>query len=130
MGIEQICKTISNLFSNIRAPFPQLSRLPLVCAMIRRPGLSVIQSVANVTKDLNKLGIPTGVMPDGSPNLTIGVVYGIFNENYRALKHDASVQGGAEIGSGVMLGHGENAGGPMVVHSTNVGPFKINCGIF
>lgn len=64
MGIAQICQTISNYFSRVRTPFPQISRILLVCSMIRRPGLSVIQSVANITKDLNKLGIPTGPMPD------------------------------------------------------------------
>ena len=56
MGIEQICKTIANFFDNIRPPFPQLSRILLVCSMIRRPGLSAIQSVSNIVKDLNKLG--------------------------------------------------------------------------
>jgi hypothetical protein len=55
--------------------------------------------VANVTKELNKLGIPTGAMPDGSANLTIGVVYGIFDEAYRAHKNDASIQGGIVPGT-------------------------------
>ncbi len=99
MGIEQICKTISNFFNNVRPPFPQLSRLLLVCSMIRRPGLSVIQSVANITKDLNKLGIPTGSMPDGSANLTIGFAFASTNEVYRAMKNDASIQVGIQPGT-------------------------------
>lgn len=99
MGIEQICKTISNFFNNVRPPFPQLPKMLLVCSMMRRPGLSTIHSVANITKDLNKLGIPTGSMPDGSSNLTIGFVYALVNEVFRALKFDASVQGGVQIGS-------------------------------
>ena len=99
MGIEQICQTITNFFNNVRPPFPQLSRLLLVCSMIRRPGLSVIQSVANITKDLNKLGIPTGSMPDGSANLTVGFTFANTNEIYRALKNDASVQGGVQPGT-------------------------------
>lgn len=99
MGIEQICKTISNFFNNVRPPFPQLPRLLMVCSMIRRPGLSTIQSVSNITKDLNKLGIPTGQMPDGSSNLTIGFSYAVTNEIFRALKQDASVQGGVQSGT-------------------------------
>ena len=99
MGIEQICKTISNFFNNVRSPFPQLPRLLLVCSMIRRPGLSVIQSVANITKDLNKLGIPTGSMPDGSANLTIGFAFASTNEVYRAMKNDASIQVGIQPGT-------------------------------
>lgn len=99
MGIESICQTIKNMFQNIRPPFPQLPRLPLVCSMIQRPGLSVCHSVANITKELNKLGIPTGAMPDGSANLTIGVVFAVEDETFRAFKEDASIQGGATPGT-------------------------------
>lgn len=120
MGIEQICKTITNFFDNVRQPFPQLSRLLLVCSMIRRPGLSVIQSAANVTKDLNKLGIPTGPMPDGSSNLTVAYTYAVIKEIFRALKMDASIQVGVQPGSGIMIGFGANAGGPVEITSTNV----------
>ena len=117
MGIQQICQTIKNYFNNVRPPFPQLPRLLLVCSMIRRPGLSVIQSVANITKDLNKLGIPTGVMPDGSANLTVGFTFANTNEIYRAIKKDASVQG-----SMMLTGFGSNAGGPVVIQGFNTSP--------
>ena len=119
MGIEQICQTISNFFNNVRPPFPQLSRLLLVCSMIRRPGLSVIQSVANITKDLNKLGIPTGSMPDGSANLTVGFTFANTNEIYRAIKKDASIQVGIQPGSMMITGFGSNAGGPVVIQGFN-----------
>lgn len=122
MGIEQICKTISNFFNNVRPPFPQLSRLLLVCSMIRRPGLSVIQSVANITKDLNKLGIPTGSMPDGSANLTVGFTFANTNEIYRAIKKDASIQVGIQPGSMMLTGFGSNAGGPVVIQGFNTSP--------
>lgn len=122
MGIEQICKTISNFFNNVRPPFPQLSRLLLVCSMIRRPGLSVIQSVANITKDLNKLGIPTGAMPDGSANLTVAFTFANTNEIYRAIKKDASIQVGIQPGSMMLTGFGSNAGGPVVIQGFNTSP--------
>lgn len=122
MGISQICETIRNYFSNVRPPFPQLSRLLLVCSMIRRPGLSVLQSVANITKDLNKLGIPTGSMPDGSANLTIAFAFASTKETYRAIKNDMSIQVGIQPGSAIITGAGANAGGPMTVISTNMNP--------
>ena len=122
MGIEQICQTIGNFFNNVRPPFPQLSRLLLVCSMIRRPGLSVIQSVANITKDLNKLGIPTGSMPDGSANLTVGFTFANTNEIYRAIKKDASIQVGIQPGSMMITGFGSNAGGPVVIQGFNTSP--------
>lgn len=120
MGIQQICQTITNFFNNVRPPFPQLSRLLLVCSMIRRPGLSVIQSTANIVKDLNKLGIPTGPMPDGSANLTVGAFFASTKEIYRGFKQDASIQVGVQPGSIMFTGTGANRGGPIVIKGTNM----------
>ena len=119
MGIRQICETIGNLFSNIRPPFPQLPRTLLVCSMIKRPGLSVIQSVSNIVKDLNKLGIPTGPMPDGSVNLTVAFTFANTKEAYRALKEDASIQVGFQPGSMMLTTFGANAGGPVIAEGMN-----------
>ena len=99
MGISQICETIKNYFSNTRPPVQQLPRLLLVCSLRKRPGLSVITSVSNVVKDLNMMGIPTGPMPDGSPNLTVAHAFSFFKEDYRAHKMDAVVQFGMGPGS-------------------------------
>ena len=99
MGISQICQTIKNYFQNVRQPFPQMPRILIVCSMIKRPGLSVINSVSNIVKDLNALGIPTGPMPDGSANLTVGFTYAIVKEVYRAIRKDMSIQGGVVPGT-------------------------------
>lgn len=122
MGIEQICKTITNFFDNLRPPFPQLSRILLVCSMIRRPGLSTIQSVSNIVKDLNRLGIPTGPMPDGSANLTVAFTFASTKEVYRGIKKDMSIQVGIQPGTMSSVGTGANAGGPVTVVSTNTTP--------
>lgn len=99
MGIEQICQTITNFFNNVRPPFPQINRILLVCSMIRRPGLSTIQSTSNIVKDLSRLGIPTGPMPDGSANLTVGVMFASTKEIYRGIKNDMSIQVGFQPGT-------------------------------
>ena len=99
MGISQICQTIKNYFENVRVPFPQMPRILLVCSMIKRPGLSVVNSVSNIVKDLNKLGIPTGPMPDGSANLTVGLVFASTKETYRAIRKDMSIQVGIQPGT-------------------------------
>ena len=124
MGIQQICQTITNFFDNIRPPFPQLSRLLLVCSMIRRPGLSTIQSTSNIVKDLNKLGIPTGPMPDGSANLTVGFAFASTKEIYRGIKKDMSIQVGIQPGTMMVTAYGANAGGPIVVNGMN-----MSCGM-
>lgn len=119
MGIEQICKSIANFFDNLRPPFPQLSRILLVCSMIRRPGLSTIQSVSNIVKDLNRLGIPTGPMPDGSANLTVAFTFASTKEIYRGIKKDMSIQVGFQPGSMMLTAFGGNAGGPITVQGMN-----------
>ena len=119
MGIQQICQSIKNLFNRIRTPFPQLPRLPLVCSLVKRPGLSAIHSVGNIVKDLNTLGIPTGTMPDGSMNMTVAVVYAIVKEVFRALKEDGSGQGGFTIGSVKIIVSGTNGGGPLIAQGFN-----------
>jgi hypothetical protein len=122
LGIEGICNAITNLFKGVRPPAKQVSRLLLVCSMIKRPGLSVIQSTANVTKTLSMLGIPTDRMPDGSENMTIAVVHSVITEVFRALKMDASVQVGFQPGSLSSIGVGGNAGGPVTVVSRITNP--------
>lgn len=122
MSIEQICNSITRMFDNVRPPFPQLSRILLVCSMIRRPGLSTIQSAANIIKDLNSLGIPTGAMPDGSPNLTAAFIFANTKEIYRGIRKDMSIQVGIQPGTMSTIGYGANAGGPVTVVSTNTTP--------
>ena len=122
MGIAQICQTVNNFFNNVRLPFPQISRILLICSMIRRPGLSTIQSVANITKDLNKLGIPTGPMPDGSPNLTVAFAFANTKEIYRGIKKDMSIQVGIQPGTATIFGSGANAGGPVAVFGSVITP--------
>ena len=120
MGNKQICDTITNYFNNSVGPFPQLPRSLLVCSMIKRPGLSVIRSVTNITKDLNKLGIPTGPMPDGSMNLTVGFTFANTKEHQRSIKNDMVVQASLAPGGATIVAQGANGGGPVTVAGTIV----------
>lgn len=129
MGIKQICNSISQFFNKVRTPFPQIQRLLWVCSLIKRPGLSVIQSTANIVKDMNRLGIPTDPMPDGSDNLMVAYTFIVVKEIFRALKLDAVVQVGIQPGSLTIQGYGANAGGPMVVNGTNFGSSSTGFGI-
>ena len=99
MGIKQICNTIKNLFKNTRTPFPAFPGLLIACSMCKRPGLSVIQSTGNIVTELAKLGIPTGQMPEGCPNMTVGYTMAQTSELFRAIKEDASGQGAFQPGS-------------------------------
>ena len=93
MGISEICESLKKyIITDTRGPVQQLPRPLLACSLIKRPGLSPIVSTANIVRDLNMVGINTGVMPDGSPNLTVAYTYAIVKEIFRALRLDAVVQ--------------------------------------
>ena len=119
MSINEITEAITAMAKKMRPPVPQLPRLLVVCSMRERPGLSAIYSTANVLTALQKLGIPTGPMPDGSSNKTVGVIYSVFEEIVRAFRFDASVQCGNEVGSeaitsvGVGVSQGTNTKSPI-----------------
>ena len=128
MGIRQICDSIGNFLTNVRSAFPQLPRTLLLCSLAKRPGLSAIQSVSNIVKDLNKLGIPTGPMPDGSANLTVAFAFASTKEMYRALKKDASVQVAIQPGTSQIMTEGANAGGPVTSVGTIIGTNSVGIG--
>lgn len=116
--IEGICNAIKNFFNKVRKPFPQLPRELIVCSAAKRPGLSVIYSTANVIQTLNKMGFPTGPMPDGSVNMTNMQVYAIMSEVVRMVRNDLSIQVGIVPGSASITVVGGNAGGTMVSNGT------------
>lgn len=128
-AIENICKTINDYFSKEREPFPQLNKVLAACSLSKRPGLSVIQSVANITKDLENLGIPTGSMPDGSMNLTVAVAYTVVKEIYRALKMDANVQTFTPSGEEQIVVTVATPSGPATGTGTNVTVSKSDTAI-
>jgi hypothetical protein len=113
MGIQQICNSVKNYFKTVRSQYPEMPGLLIVCSMIKRPGLSVMQSTANIVTDLAKLGIPTGVMPDGSPNLTVAFSYANIKEVFRAIKKDLNIQGAAQTGT-INTAEGANVTGGIV----------------
>lgn len=117
MGIQQICNSIKNYFKNSTEPFPILPSILIACSMGKRPGLSTVRSTANIVNELSKLGIPTGVMPDGSPNLTVAFSYAATDEYVRMIREDLASQGAGIPGDANVVSGG-GAG-------TIVNPLKI-----
>jgi hypothetical protein len=125
MGIKQICNTIKNYFKDTRQAFPVLPGLLIVCSMGKRPGLSTVQSTANIVSALSKLGIPTGAMPDGSANMTVGFAYANIKEIFRAIAKDLNIQGALLPGSlDIVVGGAGGAVGKNV--NTGIGKVSFN----
>lgn len=126
MTIEQICNTIEKFFSKINIPVPQIPSILRWCAGISKPGLSNILSISNVVRDLSKIGIPTGYMPDGSPNLTVAFTCAMINEDTRRNVEDLSIQCAIGQGSVQFSGIATTIGGPAPVTGVNVSGGLIN----
>jgi hypothetical protein len=122
IGITQIGESFKTLFSTLRKPATVLPSIIMLCAMVRRPGLSCMVSTSNVLQDIAKRGCPTENLPDGSPNLMNELVASMVCEVYRALKEDANIQIALPPGAFTINATGGNAGGPVNVTGTNITP--------
>lgn len=76
------CKSIINdlltLLSQIQS-FTEKLPLPLLLAAKLRKGYSKTNAFLNVITEFEKLGLPTGPMPDGSPNLMLIAMKGVID---------------------------------------------------
>lgn len=117
--ITNISNAINSAFKAVRPPFPAIPPLLLLCELYTRPGLSAIALTGAIIQRLPEAGIPTGVNPDGSPNLISAFVRIISEEVIKEIKDHAKVTNVIEPGSIMATGVGGNAGGPVVVNSVN-----------
>lgn len=65
---------------------------PLLLATPLLPGYSVERSFINVINDLQKLGLPTGPLPDGSPNLGLVATYATLKGQGKELWENAKTE--------------------------------------
>lgn len=123
LGIDTIANSIKDLFTNkLRKPANLVPGIIMLCSLVKRPGLSCIISVGNIIQELENNGIPTGPLPDGTPNLMNKMIRSIVCETIRSLKEDANIQITVPPGFINIVASGGNAGGPVTVVGSN-----INC---
>ena len=95
------CKSIINdlqaLLSQIQSKTQQLP-LPLLLASKLRKGYSKTGAFLNVISEFEKLGLPTGPMPDGSPNLMLVSVKAIID----GMDKEMTENGRVDIGIGIL----------------------------
>lgn len=93
LGIESITSSIRNLFDNkLRTAANIIPGIIMICALAKRPGLSCLISFGNIVQEMEKEGMPTGPLPDGTPNLMNKMVKSVVCEVFRAMKEDANIQ--------------------------------------
>lgn len=91
MTLNDVCDKIKGLLNIVRKPLAPLPTILAYCSFVQRPGLSVILSSSNIIKALANFGAPTGVLPDGTPNLMNRFVIEVVKEIFRAIREDGVV---------------------------------------
>lgn len=120
--IEKIANAIEDVFDTVRTPLQTIPPLLLICEIHQRSGLSAIALASSVISRLPEAGIETGVNADGSEN-KINQFVRIFSEEIvKEIKDNARITAIIESGTLVSTGTGANAGGPVVVQSSNILP--------
>jgi len=66
--------------------------LPLLFASTFLGGYSESRAFIGTIEELQKLGIPTGALPDGTPNLTVLAMYGQLKASEREKTENSKVQ--------------------------------------
>lgn len=93
------CKSIINdllgLLSQIQS-FTQQLPLPLLLASKLRKGFSKTNAFLNVISEFEQLGLPTGPMPDGSPNLMLIAMKSVID----GMDKEITENGRVDIGIG------------------------------
>ena len=95
------CKSIINdlqmLLSQIQSKTQQLP-LPLLLASKLRKGYSKTSAFLNVITEFENLGLPTGPMPDGSPNLMLVAMKSVID----GMDKEMTENGRVDIGIGIL----------------------------
>jgi hypothetical protein len=87
---NSIIDDLIKLLGQIQSATQQLP-LPLLLASKLRKGFSKTSAFLNVISEFEKLGLPTGPMPDGSPNLMLASVKSIIDGIDQEITQNARV---------------------------------------
>lgn len=96
-SIKNIINELASLL-NINTSKPQSIAPILRLKASKRNGLSATVSTQNILKKKQELGLPTGTLPNGNPNIDDIMIKMIFEEVYRALREDAVNEVAINIG--------------------------------
>ena len=129
-AIQKIGDTIDTVMETIRPPLMQIPSILLLCEMLQRPGMSETILAAAIVAGLEKLGIPTGVNPDGSENLIVKSVQMGCKELVSHIHDYARVDSAAAPNSVAITGSGVAAGiAPVAVTGSNSSFISVNGGV-
>ena len=124
--INLISENINKAFSNIRKPLASLPPLLLLCEVKFRPGLSAIALTSSIIQHMPQARVETDINNCGTPNKINQFIRIVCEELIKEIKDNARVTCVIEPSKLGSTGTGANAGGPLVVTSTNTLPIGTN----
>ena len=84
--IDEILKFLSIFGIPLNIPLPLLN----ACALLE--GYSSTRAFSNTIEEMQSLGIPTGPMPDGSPNMGLQALQGVLNAQQKESAQNSKAQ--------------------------------------
>tara|TARA_R110001592_G_scaffold80742_7_gene240244 strand:- start:1373 stop:1789 length:417 start_codon:yes stop_codon:yes gene_type:complete len=117
---EELSNFILFLFKENRIKIPKFSLFQILLSKTR-PGLDSDSISSEIISKFDKIGIPSGPLENGTPNVMEEYTKVVMDELVDALQSDMRVDVAIDAGMTV-LGSGANAGGPVVTTGSNPTP--------
>lgn len=117
---EEIADFFLFLLKEDRVSLPKPS-IPEILMAKTRPGLSAQILASSITSRFEEIGIPTGPLVGGTPNVMENFVKVICEEIVSAIQTDMRVDIATDAGA-IVQASGANAGGPVVAVGTTTAP--------
>ena len=117
---EEVADFLLFMLKEDRVKVPKLSIFQLLAAKAR-PGLSAELLASAVTTRFDEIGIPTGPLEGGAPNVMEAFVKVFAEAIVDAIQNDMRVDVAVDTGVTVQA-TGANAGGPVVAIGSSIAP--------
>lgn len=117
---EELSKFILFLFKENRIKIPKFSLFQILLSRFR-PGLDSDSISSEVISKFDKIGIPSGPLENGTPNVMEEYTKVLTEEIVDAIQNDMRIDIAVDSGMNV-LASGANGGGPVVTTGSNIAP--------
>lgn len=117
---QQIADFFSFLLLENRIKIPRVS-LPKILLAKSRPGLDSEVTATSVISRFKEIGIPSGPLEEGSPNVMEAYTRVMLEEIYDSIQSEMRVDAAVDQGM-IVTSAGGNAGGPVASTGSNPSP--------
>jgi len=117
---EEIATVFLYMLEEDRESVPRLS-LPQILFAKARPGMSSELLASSIISRFGEIGIPSGVLEEGTPNVMEQFVKVLAEEIIEHIQTQCRVDTAVDVGIQVQA-NGANAGGPVVALGASISP--------